>query len=100
MKTDTVLRRFILAVLFIWFISHSACGQFKLDGREISIKADTMTVKEAFDFLRFALPLDTRYIKIVEKDSVVYWQTNYIVNRLLKRRAYTVVNGKVKLVRI
>lgn len=100
MKALPHLRRIILLILFVWFLTDSACAQFKLDGREISIKADTMTVKEAFDFLRFALPLDTKYIKIVEKDSVVYWQTNYIVNRLLKRRAYTLVNGKIKLVRI
>jgi hypothetical protein len=89
-----------MKTLFFLLITFSASAQFKLDGREITFKADTMTVKQAFDFLRFALPLDTRYIKIVEKDSVVYWQTNYVINRLLKRRAYTVVNGKVKLVRI
>jgi hypothetical protein len=87
MKAFTHIRRIILLILFVWLLTDTACAQFKLEGREITIKADTMTVRQAFDFLRFALPMDTRYIKLVEKDSVVYWQTNYIINRLLKRRA-------------
>ena len=86
--------------LFIWFLTNDACAQFKMENGKIEINADTMTVRQAFAFMRFALPMDTKYIMVVKKDSVTYWQTNYVVNRMLKGWAYTKKNRRTKLVRI
>ena len=96
---NTYIRRTILLIVFVWFLAESACGQLKVEGHSVTLKADTISVKEAFKILNM-IPLSMKVNKIVLKDGKEYYQSRWLINRMLRRYAYTEVNGKVKLVRI
>ncbi len=98
MKT-IILRRTLLAIALVWFLAYQACAQLKLEGHSVTLQADTITVKEAFKILSM-IPLSMKVNKIVIKDGKEWYQTRWLFNRMMKRWAYTEVNGKVKLIRI
>lgn len=93
---------FWIAIFVVWLnvILITCHGQITLDGKSITMQADTMTVKQAFRLLNYMVPANQKINKIVIKDGKEWYQTRYLINRMMKRRAYTEVNGKVKLVRI
>lgn len=86
--------------LVFLLISFSSYAQLKLEKNQITLYADTLEVREAFALLHYMVPKNQRINKVVIKDGKEWYQTKYLVNRLLKRYAYTERNGKIKLVRI
>lgn len=89
-----------MKTLLLLLISISSYAQITVEGKSITLQADTMTVKEAFKLLNYMVPANQKVNKIVIKDGKEWYQTAWLINRMMKRRAYTERNGKVKLVRI
>lgn len=93
-----------MKTLFLLLISVSSFGQLrdvlKVEPGQITLQADSMTVREAFALLHYIIPKNQRINKVVYKDGVEYYQSKYLINRMLKRYAYTERKGKIKLVRI
>lgn len=98
-KTNALIVFMVLFVL-VNFMYHSCKAQLTLSGHTITLQADTMEVRQAFKLLNYMVPRGQRVNKIVIKDGKEWYQTRWLVNRMLKRYAYTERNGKVKLVRI
>lgn len=89
-----------MKTLILLLISISSYAQLTLEGSSITLHADTMTVKEAFKLLNYMVPKSQKINKVVIKDGKEWYQSKWLINRMLKRYAYTERNGKVKLVRI
>ena len=84
----------------VLLITVSSFGQITLNKDQVILKADTMEVSEAFRLLNYMVPKGQKITKIVYKDGKEYYQSKWLINRMLKRYAYTERNGKIKLVRI
>ncbi len=96
-KTTLVITFILVSVDCQAQVNHN---QFTFGKESITIKADSMEVREAFRILDYMVPKGAWVDRIVIKDGKKWYQTKYLINRMMKRRAYTEVNGKVKLVRI
>lgn len=94
------MKQFLGKTLFLLMLSISSFAQITLSKRTVTLQADTMEVREAFRLLNYMVPKGQRINKVVIKDGKEWYQTRYLVNRMLKRYAYTDRNGKIKLVRI
>lgn len=89
------------AIALIVLLSTAAFAQITLSNRTVTIQADTMEVREAFRLLNYMVPKSQANFTLkVVKDGKEYIQYRYLINRMLKRYAYTERNGKTKLVRI
>lgn len=88
-------------VITLILLSHFSYSQITLTNRTVTIQADTMGVREAFRLLNYMVPKSQANFTLkVVKDGKEYIQYRYLINRMLKRYAYTERNGKTKLVRI
>lgn len=89
-----------MKTILLLLVSISSYAQLKVEGRSITLYADTMEVRQAFALLHYMIPKGQKINKIVIKDGKEWYQTRWLVNRMLKRYAYTERDGKIKLVRI
>lgn len=88
-------------ILFILAIFAPPCkAQLTLKKTEIIFQADTMEVKQAFKLLNYMVTKNQKITKTVIKDGKEYYQSKYLINRLLKNYAYFEKDGKVKLRRL
>lgn len=92
---------FMIFWVFILTVVYNSCqAQITMNKTEIILQADTMSVKQAFKLLNYMVPKGQKITKTVIKDGKEWYQSKWLINRMLKRYAYTEVNGKTKLVRI
>lgn len=89
-----------MKTLLLILLTSTAYAQLTLNKDQITLQADTMSVKEAFNLLHYMVPKGQKITKIVIKDGKEWYQSKWLINRMLKNYAYTDRNGKIKLVRI
>lgn len=87
-------------VITLILVSITSYAQLKVEHHKVTLYADTMNVRQAFELLHYMIPKTQKIEKVVIKDGRKYVQSRWLINRMLKRYAYTERNGKVKLVRI